>query len=163
MRSSAREFLQAPPAPYWTLCRQGNLTHLVPDAFMMHSCLHRTKCCLLTHQPNTANIDAGQTPGAATLQVDYLVTLAVWMQGYHSGSLIVALLGIFKAVVGLLIRPAVGTLELVGKSAHGVGLLFLGREGISGTIQKRARAPGTLTDDSDEVICGRSRPHWPAC
>ncbi|KAL3135445.1 hypothetical protein ABBQ32_007626 [Trebouxia sp. C0010 RCD-2024] len=72
--------------------------------------------------------------------------------GYHSGSLIVALLGIFKAVVGLLIRPAVGTLELLGKSAHGVGLLFLGREGISGTIQKRARAPGTLTDDSDELI-----------
>ena len=73
------------------------------------------------------------------------------VQGYHSGSLLVALLGIFKAVVGLLIRPAVGTLELIGKSAHGVGLLFLGREGISGTIQKRARAPGTLTDDSDEV------------
>lgn len=73
------------------------------------------------------------------------------LQGYHSGSLIVALLGIFKAVVGLLIRPAVGTMELLGKSAHGVGLLFLGREGISGTIQKRARAPGTLTDDSDEV------------
>jgi len=65
----------------------------------------------------------------------------------------VALLGIFKAVVGLLIRPAVGTMELLGKSAHGVGLLFLGREGISGTIQKRARAPGTLTDDSDEVSC----------
>lgn len=65
-----------------------------------------------------------------------------------------ALLGIFKAVVGLLIRPAVGTLELLGKSAHGVGLLFLGREGISGTIQKRARAPGTLTDDSDEVSRG---------
>ncbi len=75
----------------------------------------------------------------------------VRVQGYHSGSFFVALLGIFKAVVGLLIRPAVGTLELVGKSAHGVGLLFLGREGISGTIQKRARAPGTLTDDSDEV------------
>jgi len=66
----------------------------------------------------------------------------VCMQGYHSGSFFVALLGIFKAVVGLLIRPAVGTLELLGKSAHGVGLLFLGREGISGTIQKR---------DSDEV------------
>ena len=75
----------------------------------------------------------------------------VSLQGYHSGSFFVALLGIFKAVVGLLIRPAVGTLELLGKSAHGVGLLFLGREGISGTIQKRARAPGTLTDDSDEV------------
>ena len=73
------------------------------------------------------------------------------VQGYHSGSFIVALLGIFKAVVGLLVRPLVGTLELLGKSAHGVGLLFLGREGISGTIQKRARAPGTLTDDSDEV------------
>ena len=77
---------------------------------------------------------------------------AVVTQGYHSGSFIVALLGIFKAVVGLLIRPTVGTMELLGKSAHGVGLLFLGREGISGTIQKRARAPGTLTDDSDEVI-----------
>ncbi len=76
---------------------------------------------------------------------------AVVLQGYHSGSLIVALLGIFKAVVGLLIRPLVGTMELLGKSAHGVGLLFLGREGISGTIQKRARAPGTLTDDSEEV------------
>ena len=81
-------------------------------------------------------------------------SIAVVLQGYHSGSLIVALLGIFKAVVGLLIRPAVGTLELLGKSAHGIGLLFLGREGISGTIQKRARAPGTLTDDSDEVIYG---------
>lgn len=79
------------------------------------------------------------------------------LQGYHSGSFFVALLGIFKAVVGLLIRPAVGTLELLGKSAHGVGLLFLGREGISGTIQKRARAPGTLTDDSDEVRLCRLR------
>ncbi|KAL0018632.1 hypothetical protein WJX77_009530 [Trebouxia sp. C0004] len=79
-------------------------------------------------------------------------TLLDPVQGYHSGSFFVALLGIFKAVVGLLIRPAVGTLELLGKSAHGVGLLFLGREGISGTIQKRARAPGTLTDDSDELI-----------
>lgn len=85
------------------------------------------------------------------------------VQGYHSGSLIVALLGIFKAVVGLLIRPAVGTLELVGKSAHGVGLLFLGREGISGTIQKRARAPGTLTDDSDEVSLGCFCPSLLAC
>ena len=49
-------------------------------------------------------------------------------------------------------------MELLGKSAHGVGLLFLGREGISGTIQKRARAPGTLTDDSDEVRSIR----WPS-
>lgn len=73
------------------------------------------------------------------------------MQGYHSGSLLVSLLGIFKAVVGIIIRPTVGLCEFMGKSAHGVGLLFLGREGISGAIQKRVRAPGTLADDSEEV------------
>lgn len=73
------------------------------------------------------------------------------LQGYHSGSLLVSLLGIFKAVVGILIRPTVGICEFMGKSAHGIGLLFLGREGISGAIQKRVRAPGTLADDSEEV------------
>lgn len=97
-------------------------------------------------------LGAGEQVTTTILLSDKPFSRAVVLQGYHSGSLIVALLGIFKAVVGLLIRPAVGTMELLGKSAHGVGLLFLGREGISGTIQKRARAPGTLTDDSDEVI-----------
>lgn len=62
-----------------------------------------------------------------------------------------SLLGIFKAVVGLILRPTVGIFEFMGKSAHGCGLLFLGREGISGAIQKRVRAPGTLADDSEEV------------
>ena len=77
--------------------------------------------------------------------------MGLYMQGYHSGSFLVSLLGIFKAVVGILIRPTVGICEFGGKSAYGIGLLFLGREGISGTIQKRVRAPGTLTDDSEEV------------
>ena len=73
------------------------------------------------------------------------------MQGYHSGSLIIALMGCGKAVLGMVLRPMVGLFELGGKSAHGAGLLFLGREGISGTIQKRIRAPGTALDDHDEV------------
>ena len=73
------------------------------------------------------------------------------VQGYHSGSLIIALMGCGKAVLGMVLRPLVGIFELGGKSAHGAGLLFLGREGISGTIQKRIRAPGTALDDHDEV------------
>lgn len=85
------------------------------------------------------------------------------MQGYHSGSFLVSLLGIFKAVVGILIRPTVGICEFGGKSAYGIGLLFLGREGISGTIQKRVRAPGTLTDDSEEVSTIGLRTKFRAC
>lgn len=81
------------------------------------------------------------------------------MQGYHSGSLIIALMGCGKAVLGMVLRPLVGVFELGGKSAHGAGLLFLGREGISGTIQKRIRAPGTALDDHDEVGPALQRLH----
>ena len=96
------------------------------------------------HEQQSNNLAAG-------LGKMVLSMLGYMPQGYHSGSFLVSLLGIFKAVVGLILRPTVGIFEFMGKSAHGCGLLFLGREGISGAIQKRVRAPGTLADDSEEV------------
>ncbi len=74
------------------------------------------------------------------------------LQGYNSGGTPIAIVGAVKGVAGAPVRGTVGVLELVSKSAHGVGLIFLGREAISGSVQRRIRAPGAFShDDSLEV------------
>ena len=73
-------------------------------------------------------------------------------QGYHSGGTLIGLVGAVKGVAAAPVRGTVGVLESVSKSAHGVGLIFLGREAISGSVQRRIRAPGAFShDDSFEV------------
>ena len=56
-----------------------------------------------------------------------------------------------KGVLGIAVRPASGTLELVSKGTHGKGLVCLGREAITGSTQRRVRAPGALIDEVPEV------------
>lgn len=61
------------------------------------------------------------------------------------------IVGVGKGLVGLIIRPGIGAMEWSAKSAAGAGLVCLGREGISGTVQRRVRAPGASVDDALEV------------
>ena len=73
------------------------------------------------------------------------------MQGYHTGGPLIGTIGLFKGVLGLIARPTAGMLEWVGKGTHGVGLICLGREAITGSAQRRMRAPGALSDEPAEV------------
>ena len=74
-----------------------------------------------------------------------------WLQGFHSGGMPVALLGVGKGLVGLAVRPTMGLLEMTSKGTYGMGLVCLGREAISGSTLRRVRAPGALAEDSSEV------------
>ena len=62
-----------------------------------------------------------------------------------------AMTGLLKGVVGIAVRPAVGIFELINKGTHGMGLVCLGREAITGSAQRRVRAPGALADEQPEV------------
>ncbi|BDA48868.1 probable vacuolar protein sorting-associated protein 13A at C-terminar half [Coccomyxa sp. Obi] len=73
-------------------------------------------------------------------------------QGFHSGGLPVALLGVGKGLVGLAVRPTMGLLEMTSKGTYGMGLVCLGREAISGSTLRRVRAPGALAEDSSEAV-----------
>ena len=73
------------------------------------------------------------------------------MQGYHSGGLPIATVGLLKGMAGLVLRPTAGMLEWVGKGTHGMGLICLGREAITGSAQRRMRAPGALSDEPPDV------------
>lgn len=48
-------------------------------------------------------------------------------QGFHSGGLPLALLGVGKGVIGLALRPTLGVLEMTSKASYGMGLVCLGR------------------------------------
>lgn len=48
-------------------------------------------------------------------------------------------------------RPAIGMFELISKGTHGMGLVCLGREAITGSAQRRVRAPGARLDEQVEV------------
>lgn len=78
------------------------------------------------------------------------------LQGYHSGGLPLAFMGMAKGVLGLAVRPAVGILELVSKGTHGMGMVCLGREAITGSAQRRVRAPGAPSEEQTEA----SNPLW---
>jgi hypothetical protein len=60
-------------------------------------------------------------------------------------------LGLGHGVVGVVVRPTVGVLEMIAKSTAGMGLICLGSRAISGSTLRRVRAPGALLDDSLEV------------
>ena len=49
------------------------------------------------------------------------------LQGFHSGGLPMALLGVGKGVAGLAVRPTLGVLEMTSKGSYGMGLVCLGR------------------------------------
>ena len=83
--------------------------------------------------------------------LDPRAELAVRLQGYHNGGPLIGTIGLFKGVLGLIARPTAGLLEWVGKGTHGVGLICLGREAITGSAQRRMRAPGALSDEPAEV------------
>lgn len=73
------------------------------------------------------------------------------LQGFHSGGMPVALLGVAKGLAGLAWRPTMGLLEMTSKGTYGMGLVCLGREAISGSTLRRVRAPGALAEDSTEA------------
>ena len=73
------------------------------------------------------------------------------VQGYHTGGLPMAMAGLVKGTLGVVVRPTVGVLELVSKGTHGMGLVCLGREAITGSAQRRVRAPGALVEEQTEV------------
>ena len=75
------------------------------------------------------------------------------LQGYHSGGIPWATIGLAKGIGGIAIRPAVGFLELVSKGTHGMGLVCLGRDAITGSAQRRVRAPSASRDEFSEVQC----------
>ncbi|MEW5296934.1 MAG: hypothetical protein WDW36_000180 [Sanguina aurantia] len=56
-------------------------------------------------------------------------------------------LGVSKALLGLVLRPAAGGIEGISKVLQGVGLLCLGTKGIQGKLMRRVRAPGSTIDD----------------
>lgn len=72
-------------------------------------------------------------------------------QGFHSGGLPIAALGVAKGLMGLAFRPTMGLLEMTSKGTYGMGLVCLGREAISGSTLRRVRAPGALAEDYTEV------------
>ncbi len=72
-------------------------------------------------------------------------------RGWHDGGFPLMLLGVGKGALGLGFRPACGALQFLAKGSLGVGLVFLGREAISGSTLRRMRAPAALHDDSVEV------------
>lgn len=80
------------------------------------------------------------------------------MQGFHSGGLPLATLGLAKGIVGLAVRPTMALLEMTSKGTYGMGLVCLGREAISGSTLRRVRAPGALADDSTEVTAAAAAP-----
>ena len=61
------------------------------------------------------------------------------------------MVGLAKGTLGIAVRPAVGILELISKGTHGMGLVCLGREAITGSAQRRVRAPGAMRDEFSEV------------
>lgn len=48
-------------------------------------------------------------------------------QGFHTGGMPTALLGVGKGLVGLALRPTFGILEMTSKASYGMGLVCLGR------------------------------------
>lgn len=77
----------------------------------------------------------------------------VHLQGFHSGGIPIAALGLAKGLLGLAFRPTMGLLEMTSKGTYGMGLVCLGREAISGSTLRRVRAPGALAEDYTEVRC----------
>lgn len=72
-------------------------------------------------------------------------------QGYNLGGVPLMLVGFGKGAVGVMIRPGIGMLEASSKTAHGLALACLGKEGIVGSVQRRVRQPGLsarLLEDS---------------
>ncbi len=79
------------------------------------------------------------------------IYLNACVQGFHSGGVPIAMLGLAKGLVGLAFRPTFGLLEMTAKGTYGMGLVCLGREAISGSTLRRVRAPGALAEDYTEV------------
>jgi hypothetical protein len=72
--------------------------------------------------------------------------------GWHDLHILGFAFGVFKAMVGLPVRPIIGGLEFSSKLFAAVALSSLGRDGIVGKIQRRVRAPGAYADDSGEAM-----------
>ena len=62
------------------------------------------------------------------------------------------MLGLGKAVLGVPVRPLIGSLELGSKVLAAAAMASLGRDGIVGKIQRRVRAPGAFADDGAEAM-----------
>lgn len=75
-------------------------------------------------------------------------------QGYQTGGKAGLTLGVLKGMLGLLGRPAVGTLEAGNKLFAACALACLGREGIIGKIQRRVKAPGAFADEEGVEVGG---------
>ncbi|KAK9800258.1 hypothetical protein WJX73_008605 [Symbiochloris irregularis] len=77
-------------------------------------------------------------------------------RGYHQGAVMGhipdAIIGCFKSLLGIVVRPAAGMTEWVSKGTHGLGLVCLGRDAILGSAQRRMRAPGSLVDEAPDAL-----------
>ena len=72
--------------------------------------------------------------------------------GWHDLHIFGFTLGLFKAMLGLPVRPLIGGLEFSSKIFAAMALSSLGRDGIVGKIQRRVRAPGAYADDSGDAM-----------
>ncbi len=80
-------------------------------------------------------------------------------QGYNLGGVPLLLVGAGKGVVGMLVRPGIGALELPSKMAYGLSLACLGKQGIVGTVQQRVRRPGAAAHDDEDAQLTASKLH----
>ena len=62
------------------------------------------------------------------------------------------MLGVGKGLVGLPVRPLIGTLEFTSKVVAALSMASLGRDGIVGKVQRRVRAPGAFADDGTDAM-----------
>lgn len=76
--------------------------------------------------------------------------LSLGLQGYNLGGVPLLLVGAGKGVAGVLVRPGIGALELASKTAYGLSLACLGKQGIVGTIQRRIRPPAALLPGDED-------------
>ena len=61
-------------------------------------------------------------------------------------------IGVIKALIGLPVRPFIGSMEFTSKVFAALALSSLGRDGIVGKIQRRVRAPGAYADDGSDAM-----------
>ncbi|KAK9815754.1 hypothetical protein WJX72_009012 [[Myrmecia] bisecta] len=113
------------------------------DSGMLTRAVQRPPNAFDAFQRAASELGAGFIAGLAGVLLDPL-------QGWNSSGLTGAAVGMGKGLLGLPVRPAIGVFEGCSKTAHGLGLVCLGREAISGSVQRRMRAPGAFAEDQQE-------------
>lgn len=74
------------------------------------------------------------------------------LQGYNLGGVPLLMVGAGKGLAGAFVRPSLGVCELASKTAYGLSLACLGKQGIVGTVQRRVRPPGAAPLPDEESL-----------